>query len=151
MLQYLHNKRIWVKTLLLKLLSEEFNFIEYEDYISTDDDNKSSSEDNIELILLGHPDHERKVLPSTILLSVIKNKGKPFCNIKFKKALGAEGIVVSISSTCLTDKKTASHVLDSINAPKKVKNGVIRISLGDNNKESEIRKFVKVFTKILKK
>jgi len=106
--------------------------------------------DNIELILLGHPDHKRKVLPSTVLLSIIKHKGKPFCNVKFKKALGRENIVVSISSTCLTDQKTSSHVMDAISAPKKVKNGVIRISFGDSNTEAEVRRFVSVFTKLLK-
>ena len=140
-----------LKKLLLELLSKEFTFIDYHDYIKNPESYKTETrKNNIELILLGHPDHERKVLPSTILLSIIKHNGKPFCNVKFKKALGVEGIVVSISSTCLTKNKSASHVLDSIDAPEKVKNGVIRISLGDDNKESEIKRFVNVFTKLLK-
>jgi len=144
-----------LKELLLELLAKKFKFRNYKDYIKFSDDKKKDTtsakqRDDIELVLLGHPDHKRKVLPSTILLSIIKNKGTPFCNIAFKKKLSRENIVVSISSTCLTDKKTASHVMNAISAPEKIRNGVIRISLGDNNTEAEVRRFVSVFTKLLK-
>jgi len=143
-----------LKILMLELLSKQFKFIDYKDYLlSVDNENKKIDEtkrENIELILLGHPNHKRKILPNTILLSIIKHKGSPFCNIKFKKKLNKENIIVSISSTCLTSQKSSSHVLDAIRAPEKVRNGVIRISFSDNNTESEVRKFVTVFTKLLK-
>jgi len=148
-----------LKELLLELLEKQFKFINYKDYLKFDnnqlkfDNDKISlkdEKDDIELILLGHPDHKRKVLPNTILLAIIKNKGRPFCNVKFKKKLNKENIIVSISSTCLTSQNSSSHVMDAISAPKKIKNGVIRISLGDSNTEADVRKFVSVFTKLLK-
>ena len=57
--------------------------------------------------------------------------------------------MVSISSTCLTDKEESSHVMEAISAPKEIRNGVIRISLGDNNTKAEVKKFVSIFKKIL--
>ncbi len=135
-----------LKKLLIELLGKKYKFADYADYV---DQSKDKDREPIELVLLGPPIHEKKVLPNTILLSIVKNKGKPFCNVKFKKKLNRAGVAVSIGSACLTGDKNSSHVIQSINAPDIIKQGVIRISLGDNNTETEIRKFVKIFNHIL--
>ena len=136
-----------LKKLMLDLLSKKYKFSDYRDYIDYPND---KDRDKIELVLLGPPNYEKKVLPNTILLSIVKNKGKNFCNVKFKKKLNKNGIAISIGSACLTDDKKSSHVLDSINAPDIIKRGVIRISFSDDNTESEVKRFVKVFNKLLK-
>lgn len=140
-----------LKKLMLDLLAKKYKISDYKDYLDDSEFFKknSSNRDKIELILLGPPNHERKVMPNTILLAIAKNHGKPFCNIRFKNKLSRENIVVSTSSTCLTKQKTASHVMDAIQAPPIIKNGVIRISLGDYNTEAEVRKFVKIFIRLL--
>lgn len=102
----------------------------------------------IELVILG-PEDPMRVLPNTILLSVTKNKGEMFCNVKFKKELDKENIIVSIGSACNTSNPKASHVLYAISAPQIIKKGVIRISLGDYNTKPEIDQFIKKFLHIL--
>lgn len=136
-----------LKKLFLELMAKRYKFSDYRDYIDYPSD---KDRDVIELVLLGPPNHEKKVLPNTILLSVVKNKGKPFCNIKFKKKLSKEGIAISIGSACLTGDAKSSHVIESINAPDIIKRGVFRISFGDANTETEVRKFVRIFNSLLK-
>lgn len=92
-----------------------------------------------------------KVLPNTLLLSFVKNKGDPFCNVKLKKYLDKNNIIVSIGSACSTSSKKASHVLYAIKAPDKVKRGVMRVSLCDNTTKADIDKFIKVLIMGLKK
>ncbi len=133
-------------TLLLKL-NKLYKFANYIDYL---DDSKEK--DNIELISLGPPDDKKGfILPNTVLLSIAKNRGKPFCNIELKKLLDSKNFVVSIGSACLTKSDKASHVLSAIGAPPVIKRGVIRISFGDNNSVDEINKFVKVLQQGIEK
>ncbi len=142
-----NKKLLYLKDLLLERLSKSYKFADYRDYIDYPND---KDRDFIELLLLGPTNYIKKVLPNTILLSIIKNKGKNFCNIKFKNKLNKEGIIVSIGSTCLTSDKKASHVLESIAAPDIVKRGVLRISFGDDTKISDVKKLSQVLIKLLK-
>jgi cysteine desulfurase len=104
----------------------------------------------IELVVIGPPaDRKNSVLPNTILLAVAKNKGESFCNILFKQALMKRGVIVSISSACLTSSPKASHVLTAMDLPSVLKKGVIRISLGDDNTPDECDKFVEIFLEVL--
>lgn len=82
------------------------------------------------------------IMPNTILLSIVKPK---ICNVKFRKYLMKNKIVVSIGSACNTESKKASHVLYAMD-PKmsnEVKSGVIRVSMGDKTTVKDINMFVK--------
>lgn len=126
---------------MLKELAKHFKFGDFKNYI--DDSYKAEP---LELISLGPPEEKiRHILTNTILLSIAKNKGKPFCNVDLKHALNAKNCFVSIGSACLTKSDKASHVLSAIGAPPVIKRGVIRISFGDNNTMSEVKTFVKLF------
>jgi len=103
------------------------------------------------IILIGH--HQKckdYFLPNTILLGIWKPKGKEFCNVNFKKCLDKAGVIVSISSACLTKSKNASHVMTAMKVPTRLKKGIIRISLSDMTTEDEVIKFVNIFIKKLK-
>jgi cysteine desulfurase len=84
-------------------------------------------------------------LCNTVLLSVVKKRGEFICNAKLKGYLEKLGIVVSVGSACNTASSKASHVLYSMGADKYIRKGALRISLGDDNTEAEIRKFVSTF------
>lgn len=154
------NKNLYLlklRTLTLEKLAAVYKFGNFESYVikkskpkeekviieaadrRVDKTANDVDRNNLELLSLGPPDDKKAfILPNTILLSVCKNKGKPFCNAELKKFLDAKNIIVSVGSACMTDSKWASHVLDAIGAPPVVKRGVIRISFGDNNTEKEV-------------
>lgn len=88
--------------------------------------------------------------PNTILVSFVKpwsENYKNFCNLKLKKALQDEGVIVSIGSACNTEVSGPSHVLKALNAPFIIRCGVIRISLGDHNTQSEVKKLCDILKK----
>ena len=97
------------------------------------------------------------VLPNTILLSFVKNvqfegeEYKPFCNVDLKKCLNRKNIIVAVGSACSTSSKKASHVLYSIKAPEKIRQGVIRISLSDDTTNKELEIFTKELISCVKK
>lgn len=134
---------------MLDKLAKYFTFGDYLNYTTDDNESKRLP---IELVSLGPPaDKKGFILPNTILLSIAKNQGKPFCNVELKKALDAKNCVVSIGSACLTKSDKASHTLTAIGAPPVIKRGVIRISFGDANTASEIDKFVTVLKACIEK
>lgn len=105
-----------------------------------------------EIVILGPPrDKLGNYLPNTILLSICKPIGEKFCNVKFKEELDNLGIVVSISSACLTSSDKASHVVTALGAPPVIKRGILRISMGDTNTEKDIDSFLKIFYELLEK
>jgi len=143
------NQRLFkLRDTLLSKLAKVYKIANYSDYL---DDSKTDKED-IELISLGPPEDKKGfILPNTVLLSIAKNRGKPFCNVELKKFLDSKNFVVSIGSACLTKSDKASHVLTAIGAPPVIKRGVIRISFGDNNTIEEINKFVKALQQAIDK
>jgi cysteine desulfurase len=90
-------------------------------------------------------------LHNTILLSVVKRphpavgRFKYVCNSEMKKRLEEFGIIVSIGSACNTASPKASHVLYAMKADEYIRKGALRISLGDNNTATEVKKFLEVF------
>jgi len=136
------NQRLFkLRETLLKKLSKTYKMADFIDYV----ENKPDKED-VEIVSLGPPDDKKAfILPNTVLLSVAKNRGKPFCNIELKKFLDDRNFVVSVGSACLTKSDKASHVLTAIGAPPVIKRGVIRISFSDTNTVDEINKFVAAF------
>ncbi len=130
-----------LRNALLDKLSLNLPFGNYIDYIN---ESKKEKKD-IELLSLGvSNDKQAFILPNTVLLSICKNTGKPFCNVELKKYLDSKNVIVSIGSACLTSSDKASHVLTAIGANSVVKRGVIRISFNDNNTIEEVNKFVNI-------
>jgi cysteine desulfurase len=125
---------------MIEKLHKYFKFGNLVEYIS---DDSPIDKPILELVSLGPPDDKKGyILPNTILLSVVKNKGRPFCNIELKKYLDSKGCVISIGSACLTKSDKASHVLTAIGSPSVIKRGVLRISFNDSNTNAEIDKFI---------
>ena len=155
--KYAHTNRKKKNAKLFKLreyclekLRKYFEFNEFEKYVYNQEENTTFND--LELISLGPPEDKRgHILPNTLLLSVCKNKGRPFCNVELKKYLDSKNIIVSIGSACLTKSDKASHVLSAIGAPAVVKRGVVRISFSDDNSMSEVNKFVKIFVQGVKR
>jgi len=125
--------------------------ISFGDYASYLGDPVPGKEKDNEIVVLGPPlDKPNYYLPNTLLISIAKNKGKDFCNVKFKQELDKQGVVVSIASACLTTSDKASHVLSAIGAPQVIKRGTLRISMGDTNSMDDIKTFLKKFFALLK-
>ncbi len=87
----------------------------------------------ITVVLITSP--EVNTLSNTVLLSICK---KNICNIKIRKLLSDNGIMVSIGSACKTGGVFASHVLKAYDVPCELYPGIIRISFGDTNTSNEI-------------
>ena len=132
---------------MIELLKANFNIGKYENYALQSEQKKVQ---DFELLFLG-PQDERFCLLNTLLLAFCKNTRRPFCNIELKRALDAKSIIVSIGSACNTSSSHASHTLVAIGAPQVVKQGVIRVSMGDSNTKEEVEKFVAELVKCVKK
>ncbi|WP_342510634.1 cysteine desulfurase family protein [Sporosarcina sp. FSL K6-1522] len=87
-------------------------------------------------ILVLAPD---KAAPHILSIAFYKIKGEVAVNY-FQE----NGITVSTSSACSSKSGTAGHVIEAIRVPEKFKNGVIRISFGENNVEQHIVKLEQV-------
>ena len=135
-----NQKLFALRTYTLEKLRKMYPMGNFIDYV-----NEEQNMPPIEIVSLGPPeDNTAFILPNTLLISVAKNRGKPFCNVELKKFLDTKNCVVSIGSACLTSSDKASHVLKAIGAPPVIKRGVIRISFGDYNAKAEIGKFLAV-------
>jgi len=133
---------------VLERLAKHFEFNEFANYVYNDQDQEKK---DLELVSLGPPEDKRGfILPNTVLLSICKNRGRPFCNVDLKRYLDKRGYVVSVGSACSTSSAKASHVLNSIGATPVIKRGVIRISFGDQNTMNEVNKFASELVKAIK-
>lgn len=120
----------------LQRLSKRLPCIDYAEFLNTKDADRIN---NVEIVILGPPvDLPEWILPNTLLISVAKHKGRPFCNVNLKQYLDKHGIVVSIGSACNTKSDKASHVLYAVGAPPVIRRGVLRISFGDHNTQKEV-------------
>lgn len=128
---------------LLKLLPEG----KFEDYVK-----EQTPKNDMEIVFLGAPRQNKSMyLHNTLLVAFAKNKGDDFCNVKFRQYLDNHGVVVSVSSACLTKSDKASHVLSAMKAPPVIKRGVIRVSIGDNNTVGDINTLVSLIKKYIEK
>lgn len=100
----------------------------------------------VEIVLLGPSYKSRnESIPNTLMLSIAKNEGAPFCNMEFQKRLDKAGLIIGIGSSCMSDSPLASHVLYAINAPPVIRRGALRISFSDYNKMPDIKKAINIF------
>ena len=60
------------------------------------------------------------------------------------------GIAISTGSACDSVNTQISHVLQAIQLDEKQAKGTIRISLGKNNTEEDIKEIIKALQKIVK-
>ncbi len=141
---------------IIEKLSEHIPIGDYRNYVEghayDESDQKSqvlTEKKPYELVIMGPPSKPHRVC-NTLLISIVSNKTK-FCNQKLVKCLLENNVIVSIGSACNTENKNASHVLQAINAPDKIKSGIIRISVGDFNNMSQIKQFIDIFLKCVAK
>lgn len=148
-----NKKLLHLKVATMQLVAETYPIVEFEGEATRIETKKYAAGTPVVLFLgarLGPdtPPNEYKnklvlnELPNTILMSIVKTKGEPFCNILLKKYLDEHNVVISIGSACLTASASASHVLAALGAPAIVRRGVIRISFGDNNTVDDVAAFV---------
>lgn len=135
-----------LRNLMLKKLADVFTFVKYDDYLKN-----NIKLSPVFLISLGPNVTDSNSLFNTALISVVKTTGRQFCNIELKNCLDKYNVVVSVGSACNTNSPFASKVIKSIRTPKEVMRGIIRISLGDHNTESDINQFVESFIKCVRK
>jgi cysteine desulfurase len=144
-----NEKLFKLREYFIEKLSKIFEIGDFVEYVN---DEELASRKPLDIVFLGPPEDKKGfILPNTILLSVAKNRGRPFCNIELKKFLDDKNCVVSIGSACLTKNDKASHVLMAIGAPPVIRRGVIRVSFGDNNTIDEINKFMSVLKQGIEK
>jgi cysteine desulfurase len=134
-----NKKMMAMKKSIIKSLASHHPFGDYRDYVSG-----VEPAHPVEFVVLGQTDDSR-ALPNTLLLAVAKTGEKSFCNVRLKKDMGKEGVIISVGSACNTSSDKASHVLESIKAPPIIKHGVVRISLSDTTTNTDISQFIKIF------
>jgi cysteine desulfurase len=137
------NKKMYA--LKLRIISGLNKYIHKGSYKSYFD---NATKKRNEFVVLGPTPTLTSVLPNTLLISFAKNvsepnDNKPFCNVHLKKCLNKKKIIVSIGSACSTSSPEASHVIYAIKAPLVIRQGVIRVSLSDDNTTKEIDIFIK--------
>lgn len=131
-----NKKLLSLKERLLHLLNTKYRVINYKNYPATPSGQF--------ICVFG-----QNTIPNTLLLSFVDTT-REFCNVKFKKYLEANKIIISIGSACNTNSANASHVVMAMNVPPEVRRGIMRISFGDSNTPDEIETFFKVFEKGVK-
>ena len=87
-------------------------------------------------------------LPNTLLLSVVRRTPPAVCNSTIKDALDRDGVVVSVGSACNTADPRASHVLYALGADQFIRQGCLRISMGDNTTQADVDRFVLSFARV---
>lgn len=128
--QYLIMMKDYLKNLLCKYI--ECHYIdEYE--------NEKHTKNKLFWIANRNDD---RMLCNTLLIAVYKDN---FCNIKMKDELNKYGIIISIGSACNTSSNKLSDVVQSLNIPRELRSGILRISLPDDVTKQNIVHFVTHF------
>jgi cysteine desulfurase len=89
---------------------------------------------------------DRQRLPNTSCIALPGVKAE---NIVM--ALDLAGVAVSAGSACSSGKVTASHVLAAMGLPQDVAGGAIRISLGWNNVQQDMDRFLAAWTAVARR
>lgn len=83
-----------------------------------------------------------KMLPNTLLIAVYKDN---FCNLRMKEELEKHGVIIGLGSACNTSIAKLSDVVVSLDIPKELIGGILRISLTDDVTKHHIIQFVTHF------
>ena len=89
----------------------------------------------------GHPTNR---LPGNIHICVEGVEGEAML-----LRLSAQGICISSGSACTTGELEASHVLLAMGIPPEVAHGSVRITMGRDNTEADVKKVIEVFPQII--
>lgn len=92
------------------------------------------------------PDSGGRVLPNTIFVSVAR---RGFCNRAARAALEARGVICSVGSACNTAAHAASGVVQSMDVPAELQDGVLRISFPDAIGVDDIKVLVRSFLAVI--
>ena len=87
---------------------------------------------------------EKNSAPHILSIAFFRIKGEVAVN-HFQE----NGITVSTSSACSSKSGQAGHVIEAIGLTEPYKQGVIRISFGENNELSDVGKFEDVFSSFI--
>lgn len=138
-----------VKSYIMDELSKRIPTKTYVEYVK--EAQQKGAKNEVEIVYLSG--NNKYYLPNTILLSVVKRGGsrtKTVCNTRMKEALEKRGIIVSIGSACNTASPKASHVLYAMGADDLIRQGALRISVGDLSTVDDAKKFVMEFMQVIK-
>lgn len=141
-----NNKLITMKNIIINFLIKNFKIANLTDYYKKPDDFRVNySNPGFEILFIGDRNFKNilTMSPNTLLISIIKYGPDNFCNVKLKKFLEKNNIIISIGSACNSDNSKPSHVIYALDLPYICRCGVIRISLGDENTYSQIQQFCK--------
>jgi cysteine desulfurase len=148
-----NNRLFEMKRYLVEYFAKTYSVGDYRNYAGKPDDftRFGSGSSKNEIVFLGNNPLGSDMSPNTLLIAVVKYgpiQGH-FCNIRLKQDLQDRHVVVSIGSACHSASPEPSHVLHAIGAPYVIRCGVIRISLGDYNTISEIKKFCHILSECI--
>lgn len=125
------------KEYILNLLAAHYPFVEYWRYVAAPAKHRSTLFEFT--VVNAHS-------VNTIFLSAIS--ALPCCNRVIQSKLMAKKIIVGLGAAC-SESARQSAVLDSIMAPPIVRQGIIRVSLGDYNTFADCRRFVSAYISVL--
>jgi cysteine desulfurase len=153
-LEYTHEKRreknehlLAMKKLIIRLIKEcGMPVRSLDEFYADENTPKIKPEIEIVQISLSTKDY----LPNTLMIAVAKRSLPEMCNVRLREQLEKKNVILSIGSACNTSAKEASHVLYAMDMPIILRKGILRISLPDDIKEQQIKKFVEIFMNILK-
>lgn len=107
--------------------------------------NDAASADRPVLVWIG-PRDPAKILPNTLFFAVHRSGG--FCNKKARAELEKAGIIVGIGPACSNAAGGSSHVLEALDVPPELWQGVLRVSLSIDTTAKDAAAFVDAFTAI---
>jgi cysteine desulfurase len=101
----------------------------------------------------------KEKIPQSFLSTDIENATPSHVHFSFPGAEGEavlmeldmEGIYISTGSACASTSLQSSPTLLAMNVPKEVTHGAIRMTLGKNNTEKDIKKVLDVLPKVIEK
>jgi cysteine desulfurase len=133
-----------MKKYVIDFLKEHYTIDDYINYYNKPDDFIPAGT-GMKCVFMGENPLSKATAPNTLLIAFIKpGTENHFCNVKLKKDLMSRNIITSIGSTCHSASKEPSHVMYSLKAPFVIRCGVLRISLGDYNKLSDVKKMCNI-------
>ena len=154
--EYKNEKMFKMKKYLIDFLTQKYDIGDFKAYTGKPDDytinrnttGLSTRKSKCEIVFIGEA-----TVSSTLLFSIVKYgpMDQHFCNLELRDALAKENIIISVGSACHAGSSEPSHVLTSIGAPYIIRCGVVRVSFGDYNSMSDVKRFCKVLAKYIDK
>lgn len=114
------------------------------------DDGPIVSKPGVAQVLWVAPTDDRRVLPGTLLLSVVPARGTFFCNLKARAALERQGYIVSVGSACNTQNVAPSHVLKALRLAPEVARGTLRVTFSSSTRLDDARAFARALAILAK-